>query len=208
MGASGGGYRCRVAEIRTATWDDFDAVFSLLEARSRTAFGVSQEQPEYLRQRWELPASGKWVAVQGGAVVGYAGLDEDQDFVHTATDADVGDALLEHVENQARERGFPHLAATAVPEDEPLYSALQRSGYDLEREILRMWRLLEGPLPEPVWEDRLTVRSYTDADGERVHAFARTPTRTANACMRCSTTPMRTGMPPTSRAATRAGSRS
>jgi mycothiol synthase len=171
MGASGGGYRCRVAEIRTATWDDFDAVFSLLEARSRAAFGVSQEQPEYLRQRWELPATGKWVAVQGGAVVGYAGLDDDQDFVHTAADEDVGDALLTHVEQQARERGFPHVAATAVPEDEPLYSALQRNGYELDREILRMWRLLDGTLPEPAWEGGVAVRSYTDADGERVHAL-------------------------------------
>jgi len=116
-----------VAEIRGATWDDFDAVYGLLEARSRAAFGISQEKPEYLRQRWELPANGKWVVVQDGVVIGYAGLDENQDFVHAATDPDVGDGLLAHVEQQARTRGFGHVAATAVPEDEPLYSALQRN---------------------------------------------------------------------------------
>jgi hypothetical protein len=39
MGASGGGYRCRVAEIRDATPDDFDAVFELLE---RLGFVIDQ----------------------------------------------------------------------------------------------------------------------------------------------------------------------
>ena len=53
MGASGGGYRCDVAEIRDATWDDFDAVFGLLDARSRAAFGISEQQPAFLRGRWE-----------------------------------------------------------------------------------------------------------------------------------------------------------
>jgi GNAT superfamily N-acetyltransferase len=160
-----------VAEIRGATWDDFDAVYGLLEARSRAAFGISQEKPEYLRQRWELPANGKWVVVQDGVVIGYAGLDENQDFVHAATDPDVGDGLLAHVEQQARTRGFGHVAATAVPEDEPLYSALQRNGYALDREILRMWHMLDGHLPEPIWADGVAVRAYTDADGERVQAL-------------------------------------
>jgi ribosomal protein S18 acetylase RimI-like enzyme len=171
MGASGGGYRCRVAEIRDAIWDDFEAVFGLLDARSRAASGISQEQPEYLRRRWELPANGKWVAVQDGVVVGYVGLAEDQDIVPTATDPSVGDALLAHAEREARERGFNHVASTAAPEDARLYSALQRNGYALEREILRMWRLLDGPLPEPVWTDGVTVRTYAEADGERVQAL-------------------------------------
>jgi mycothiol synthase len=171
MGALNGGYRCRVAEIRDATWDDFDAVFDLLDARSRAAFGISGEQREFVRQRWELPGYGKWVAVAAGAVVGYAGLDEDQDFVHTATDPDVGDALLAHLEQQARARGFGHLSATAVPEDEPLHSALERNAYALDHEILRMWRLLDGPLPEPVWANGVAVRAYTDGDDEQVHAL-------------------------------------
>jgi N-acetylglutamate synthase-like GNAT family acetyltransferase len=125
MGASSGGYRCRVAEIRDATWDDFDAVFDLLDARSRAAFGVSEQQREFLRQRWELPGYDKWVAVEQGTILGHAGLDEDQHFVHAATDPDVGDALLAHLEHEARARGFVHVSASAVPEDEPLYSALE-----------------------------------------------------------------------------------
>jgi ribosomal protein S18 acetylase RimI-like enzyme len=171
MGASGGGYRCDVAEIRDATWDDFDAVFGRLDARSRAAFGISEQQPAFLRGRWELPANGRWVAVEDGAVVGYVELGEAQELVHAATDPTVGDALLAHVEAQARARSFDHVSATAVPEDAPLYSALQRNGYALEREILRMWRMLDGDLPVAVWADGAAIRAYTDADGERVHAL-------------------------------------
>jgi mycothiol synthase len=41
----------------------------------------------------------------------------------------------------------------------------------LDREILRMWRQLDGPLPGPVWADGVAVRAYADADGERVQAL-------------------------------------
>jgi ribosomal protein S18 acetylase RimI-like enzyme len=159
-----------VADIREATEDDFEAVFELLDARSRAAFGISQQKREFLRQRWDISSTGKWVAVENGAV-GYVGLDEDQEFVYAATDPDVGDALIAHVERQARARGFQHVAVTAVPEDAPLYDAVQRNGYTLDREIFRMWRTLNGNLPEPAWPRDVTVRSYTDADAERVHAL-------------------------------------
>ncbi len=157
--------------IRDATPADFDAVFELIDARSRAAFGVSEQKPEYLRQRWALPGYDKWVAIEDGVVVGYAAIDEDQEFVHAAADPTVGDALFAHVEHQARVRGFDQLSATVVPEDESLYAALQRNGYHLDREILRMWRSLGDPLPEPVWTDGVVVRSYTDADGRRVQTL-------------------------------------
>ena len=171
MGASRGGYRCRVAAIRDATPADFDAVFELLDARSRMAFGVSEEKPEFLRQRWALPGYATWVAIEDGAVVGYVALDEDQAFAHTATDATVGNELLAHVEHEARVRGFMELSATAVPEDVPLSAVLKHGGYHLDREVLRMWRLLDGRLPEPAWTAGVAVRSYTDADGTRVQAL-------------------------------------
>jgi mycothiol synthase len=158
-----------VTEIREATEDDFEAVFELLDARSRAAFGISEQKREYLRQRWDVSSTGKWVAVANGAVVGYVGLDEDQDFVLVAADPGVGDALIAHVERQARARGFQHITVIAVPEDAPLYGAVRRNGYKLDREILRMWRTLNGSVPEPVWPAGVTVRSYTDADAERVH---------------------------------------
>jgi ribosomal protein S18 acetylase RimI-like enzyme len=160
-----------MTDIRPVTEGDFDAVFDLLAARSRAAFGISSEQPAFLRQRWDAPATDNWVAVANGAVVGYASLDESQDFVHAAKDPEVGDALIAHLERHARDRGFPSLAVVAASEDAPLYDAVQRNGYTLDREVLRMWRMLDGKLAEPVWPADVTARSYTDADAERVHAL-------------------------------------
>ena len=171
MGALTAEYRCSVTDIRDASEDDFEAVFELLSARSRAAFGFSAEQPAFLRQRWDAPATGNWVAAEDGEVVGYASLDEGQDFVHAAVDPGVGDALIAHVEQQARRRGFERVEVTAVPEDVPLYSAAQRNGYTLQREVFRMWRMLTDELPEPVWPAGLTVRTYTDGDAVRVHAL-------------------------------------
>jgi mycothiol synthase len=143
----------------------------LLDRRSRAAFGVSEQKREHLRQRWDLPSTGRWVALENGAVAGYAALDENRDFVHAASDPDVGDALIARVEHEARTRGFPHVSVVAVPEDAPLYGTVQRNGYRVEREILRMWRTLDDNLPDPIWPDDVTVRSYTDADAERVQAL-------------------------------------
>src|SRR5207245_6671109 len=46
-----------------------------------------------------------------------------------------------------------------------------RSGFTLDREILRMWRSLGEPVPDAVWPDGINVRGYTDRDGEAVHAL-------------------------------------
>jgi mycothiol synthase len=171
MGALGAEYRCAVTQIRDATWDDFDAVFELLDARSRAAFGISEQKPEHLRQRWLLPGTDKWVAVEAMQIVGYATIEEEQHLALAAADPAVGDALLARAEHQARARGFDHLAATAVPEDEPFWALLTRSAFTRDREVLRMWRTLDGELPEPAWPEGATVRTYTEADARPVQAL-------------------------------------
>jgi GNAT superfamily N-acetyltransferase len=164
-------YGCPVPHIRDATEGDFEAVFDLLTLRSRVAFGISSEQPAFLRQRWDSPSTDNWVALENGVIAGYASLDENQDFVHAAKDPEIGDALIAHIEQRAGGRGFPHLAVVAAAEDAPLYSAVQRNGYTLDRTILRMWRMLDRALPEPAVPEGVTVRTYEDADAERVHAL-------------------------------------
>ncbi|HEY3181962.1 MAG TPA: GNAT family N-acetyltransferase [Gaiellaceae bacterium] len=164
-----------MADIRPATWDDLEGVFDLRSARNRAAFGMSEVQLAHIRDRWQMPSfevgRDNWVAVDDGKIVGEAELGSSQEFVHAAQDAGTGDALLARVEERARERGFGWIAVTAVPEDEPLYALVQRNGFALEREILRMWRPLDGELPEPAWPGGVAVRAYTDDDGERVHAL-------------------------------------
>jgi mycothiol synthase len=163
-----------VAEIRGATWADLDAVFELLAARSRAAFGISEQPLHSVRQRWELPGfevgRDNWVAVADGRVVGYAEVESTQDLVHAAVDPEVGNALFARAEARARDRGFDNLSCTVVPEDEPLHALVTRNGFTKEREVWRMWRMLDGDLPEPVWPDGVSVRGYEDADAPRVHA--------------------------------------
>ena len=128
-----------MAEIRDVTWEDFDPVVELLVTRSRAVFGISEVQADHVRQRWELPGFERgWVSEADGRLVGYASLDATQEATVTTADADAADALLDRVVERARERGFDHVAITAVREDAPLWSLVERSGFELDREILRM----------------------------------------------------------------------
>ncbi len=172
MGASDGGYRCRVADIRTAQPDDLDGIFELLSTRSRASFGISEIVREHVAQALaRANGTDRWVALGGAEVVGYAALDSSQELVHAAVDPAVGDALLARAEARAAERGFAHVAVTTVAEDEPLSSLVQRHGFVHDRDVLRMWRRLDAAIPEPRWPAGVRVRTYDDADGERVHAL-------------------------------------
>ena len=170
MGAIDGGYRGGVADIRDASSADLDAVFELLAARSRAVFGVSEQERRFVEQDFGFPGSDRFVA-DNGAVTGYARLDSTRDLVLAAPDEQAGAALLARVEARARQRGFEQIECVAVPEDEALSSFLEHSGFVHTRDILRMWRPLNGDLPEPRWPVGVVVRSYEPRDAETVHGL-------------------------------------
>jgi mycothiol synthase len=150
-------------ETRDATWTDFDAVMKL---------GVAEAEVEFVRRRWQLPDYDRgWVAVDGDRIVGHGALDGTQDATVSALDRDVGDALLARVVARAHERGFSHISVVTAPGDEGLSELVERNEFTLDREILRMWRTLDGRLDEPTWPSGVTVRTYAADDGERVHAL-------------------------------------
>ncbi len=160
--AHGAGYRGRVTEIRETTWDDFDAVVAL---------GGPGVQAAHVRQRWQVPGYDiGWVAVDEDRIVGHTALDGSGDASVLAQEPAVGDALVTRVVERARERGFAYVAITVDSGDERLTELVKRNAFTLDREILRMWRPLNGDLPEPMWADGISVRTYAPADGERVQA--------------------------------------
>jgi len=164
-----------VAEVRPASWDDLEAVHRLLEARSRAALGTSEIQLDHLRADWALPTfevgRDNWVAVEDGRVVGYAGLGSAQQFAHAAQDTATGDELLRRVEVRARERELDRILTTVAPGYVRLSELVRRHGFTLDREILRMWKPLDGADPEPEWPNGVSVRTYDSGDGERVQAL-------------------------------------
>ena len=162
-----------MVEIRDATWDDFDSVVELLDARSRAVFGISEVQPEHIRQRWELPGFDLgWVAESEGSLVGYASLDATQEPTIAAGDPDVAGAparagavtrpraRLRPRRADRRPCGCGGLEARraerlrARPRDPPHVAAARRRPAGRRR----------GPTAS-------VVRTYTDADGSAVHAM-------------------------------------
>lgn len=167
------GVRIHPMPIRPATWSDLEAVFDLLSARNRATFGISDLQLDHLRIDWELPSflvgADNWVAETEGGISGYAALGPAQRLVYAAGDPAVGDALFALAVERARARGFDTLQVTAASSDEALAGLARRNGFELETELVRMWRVLAGDEPEPTWPAGVTVSTYEPRDGERLH---------------------------------------
>ncbi len=157
--------------IRPATWDDLEAVFGLLSARDRALYGISDLRLEYLRIDWALPSfavgQDNWVAENGDAVVGYVALGSGHSLVHAAADPEVGDELLARAVGRARERALDFVQLKAPPDDD----LASRNGFELETEIVRMWKTLRGNDPAPVWPAGVSVRPFEPQDAARVHAL-------------------------------------
>jgi mycothiol synthase len=157
--------------VRTATAADLDDVLALLSARDRAAFGVIEIQRRYLEHDLAQAATDCLVSTGHRQLTGYATLDDAQDASYAAVDDPTADELLAAVEERGRERGFDHLTCTAVPEDTILWQLLERQEFARERDVLRMWRHLDTDLTAPSWPDGITIRTFTPADGERVHGL-------------------------------------
>jgi N-acetylglutamate synthase-like GNAT family acetyltransferase len=160
-----------VPEIRAATVADVDQVLDLLEARSRAAFGRSEVSRPFVETEFRRSVDDRFVAERGGQVVGYAHVQQTNNVVVAAGDATTADELLARVEQRAREGGADAVEATVVAEDVPFYALVQRGGFVHDRDILRMWRVLDADVKEPTWPDGVAVRTYEDADAVPVKAL-------------------------------------
>jgi predicted N-acetyltransferase YhbS len=160
-----------VPEIRAATVDDAEHVFQLLDARSRAAFGASEVSRPLVLRELRRSVDDRFVAIEGGRVVGYAHLRPSHAVVVAAGDAATADALLASVEEHARARDVEAIEATVVAADAPFHSLVERSGFAHERVVLRMWRMLDEAIAAPTWVAGVSVRTYDERDGPAVKAL-------------------------------------
>jgi ribosomal protein S18 acetylase RimI-like enzyme len=161
----------RSEPVRGATWDDFDAVVELLARQSRAAGGVAAVRPEFVRVEWELPSfevgRDNWLA----GAEGYASLRADGAIVLAARDEATADALLERLAARARERRLAAIQLTRLRRDETHTGVIERHAFELQTDLLAMWRSLAGALPAAGWPEGISVRAFEPADAQAVRSL-------------------------------------
>ena len=147
----------RPVEVRRGTRDDFDAVTAL------------SGSPDEVRARWDVPSFDAerhlWLA--DGAFGALYAPDE----AVVRGDAAHVPALLASIERQARAEAVPQLAFVIAESDEPTWRAYEAAGFQVATVVLEMEIELDEQPPELAAPDRMTLRSYTDADAHAVRAL-------------------------------------
>jgi ribosomal protein S18 acetylase RimI-like enzyme len=161
----------RSEPIRGATWADFQRAVDLLGRQSRLATGITAVREEFVRTDWELPSfevgRDNWVAGD----TGYAAVSPGGRLKLAAPDDAAADALLEHATARARERGLAKLELEAVPGDDVHRRLLQRRPFQLQTDVLTMWRQLTDPEPGAAWPEDVTARTFAPDDARAVQAL-------------------------------------
>jgi ribosomal protein S18 acetylase RimI-like enzyme len=161
----------RSEPVRAATWDDLDAVAKLLARQTRKGGGGPMERTEFVRAEWTLPsfAVGRdnWIAGNGS----YAAITPAGGLVLTARDEATADELLARAIARAREQGLASLQLNVLNRDEQHARLVRVHPFELQTDVLTMWRGLRGTEPEPGWPAGSTPRTFEAADATAVHAL-------------------------------------
>ncbi len=153
-------------EIRPASWDDVGA---LLERPPPT--GASAATLQRVLDEWQPAGLDAWVADGPGAPLGLAVLTRAGELLCVAGDSGIAGALLERAAARGRERGLGAIHVRTASDDDPVRELADHRGLAVEREVLCMWRALDGDEPDPVWPDGVRVRTFEPDDAEPVHAL-------------------------------------
>jgi ribosomal protein S18 acetylase RimI-like enzyme len=158
---------------RPAGWDDLAAVAELLASHRRAGSGIGPIHATQLRGEWERPGFAlrrdAFVAADRTAVIGYAAVSPSGELVLAAADDGIADALLDRVAERARESGHTALIAPVDSGEGAVARLVRRRPFELEREILVMWRPLGGFVEPPRFPRGVTVRTFDPGDAESVH---------------------------------------
>ena len=186
---------------RAATWDDLDAVTSLLAEASLERIGAVTVRRDDLRLRWlgldDLGDTALLHTADTRALAGYAAFDatfeEDDLAIELHVDGQIhprctGHGLASHLlvlaELAARDAAHVHAASTAVVRtalvdgDERARTWFAARRFEVVRHLLELRLDLHAPPPSPVWPIGVTCRTFRPGNDEdrvwRVHqgAFA------------------------------------
>lgn len=166
--------------IRRPSWDDLGPALALLQECDRDAYGGSDWTEVDLRSDWEeLGLQDQvWLAEVDGELAGVAMLFErpqhmDADgYVHPEKRGrGVGTAMLEVMEERARNRGAAVLHCAYLLGDKTAAELLAANGFVYGRSFLRMVVTHQGPPPPPSWPLGIQARQLSvAAEGPAFHA--------------------------------------
>jgi mycothiol synthase len=167
-------------ELRAPRLDELEELTAFINRDAVELYGEPEESVDSMRM-WLTgpklnPETDMRVAVVDGEFRGYVDTDADPHPVYwvdlrvpPSEDDEIRLALIDWVEQHAREREGTLLRVNAASTDEPIRRVIEERGYRLIRHFYRMRIELDGEIAEPSWPPALTVRTAAAGDARAVY---------------------------------------
>lgn len=163
--------------LRSARWEDAEAVSDLFNRVAQEQYGTDDSTAEEVRRFWRSPRLSLEhdvvvAAAEGGALVGYGDIfleGERNEKVWMDVRGEPALPLLRDLERRALDRaGSGPVLRLHVPDAAAALRAVASdAGYRSVRRSFRMVVDLEHELSRPEWPAGVTVRAYGGEDDER-----------------------------------------
>jgi ribosomal protein S18 acetylase RimI-like enzyme len=131
------------------------------------AAGAAAALLPLVRDEWGRDGRDAWAAEGYGVAV----LTAAGELLVASGDRGAAAALVEAAVARGRGRGLAAIHVRTASDDDPTRTVAEGLGLPLERDVLCMWRRLDGDEPEPSVPAGVRVRTFEPADAETVHAF-------------------------------------
>ena len=164
--------------LRRGVAEDVASVTELLAAEERAVRGESRWSEADTRDWFhDLSVGGEvWIAEDDGRRLGVAGVflgEVARSWISvdpSSAEPEIGRALVETVEERAKERGAAKLTVLSFAENSSAARLLARAGFRDDRHFYRMEIELSERPPEPDWPDGISCTTFAAGDARAFHA--------------------------------------
>jgi mycothiol synthase len=165
--------------LRAPTESDAAAAAGVVAAEDRAFRGVEQWDAGDQRDWWSQldMERNAWLVETDGRVVAAGSLMQREEKLDGWVSVDpeftgrgLGSALIDIVEQRARELGGTNVKLGAYAENTVGRELLERSGYHEVRHYYEMRIDMDAPPPEPSWPAGVTVSTFDLDDARQLHA--------------------------------------